>query len=175
MVKINNISLQNYRNFSSLELNFNKNCNILNGNNGAGKTNILESLSLIGKGRGFRNDKIHNLIKTKKDNFLIKSEVNFENNNYDIEIWSKKINETHRKNYSLNNHVSKDNEQFINSIISYLYFLPEMERLFLTSPSFRRNFFDKLIFSINKNYNKTINSYKKYLLERNTLLKKTKL
>ena len=44
-----------------------------------------------------------------------------------------------------------------------------MERLFLSSPSNRRNFIDKLIFS-EKNYNKLINKYKKSLLERNKLL-----
>ena len=45
-----------------------------------------------------------------------------------------------------------------------------MERLFLASPSYRRNFIDKLIFSENKNYNKLINKYKKNILERSKVL-----
>ena len=53
--------------------------------------------------------------------------------------------------------------KFINITSS---FLPEMERLFLSSPSYRRNFIDRLIFSEKNNYNKTINKYKKFLTER---------
>ena len=45
-----------------------------------------------------------------------------------------------------------------------------MERLFLTSPSYRRNFIDRFIFSKNKSYNNLINKYKKNILERNKLL-----
>ena len=45
-----------------------------------------------------------------------------------------------------------------------------MERLFLLSPSYRRSFIDKLIFSENKSYNKMINLFKKYILERNKVL-----
>ena len=53
------------------------------------------------------------------------------------------------------------NFKFFGSSISFLLFLPEMERLFQSSPSTRRNFIDRLIFSHVKNYNSTINKYKK--------------
>ena len=70
-----NIKLENYRNFNNLELDFDQNCNVFFGNNGSGKTNILESISLFERGRGFRQDKINNLInfESKKDNFRIYS------------------------------------------------------------------------------------------------------
>ena len=45
-----------------------------------------------------------------------------------------------------------------------------MERLFLASPNYRRNFIDKLIFAENKNYNKLINKYKINLIERSKVL-----
>ena len=49
-----------------------------------------------------------------------------------------------------------------------------MERLFVSSPLSRRNFLDRLIFTFNKRYNFTVNSYKKAINERQLLLKKTK-
>ena len=49
-----NIKLENYRNFNYFEIDFTSGCNILIGKNGSGKTNILESISLFEKGRGFR-------------------------------------------------------------------------------------------------------------------------
>ena len=45
-----------------------------------------------------------------------------------------------------------------------------MDRLFLLSPSYRRNFIDRFIFSKNKNYNLLINKYKKNISERNKIL-----
>ena len=66
MAKIKNIDFNNFRNFSILKLSFDKKLNIFFGKNGCGKTNILEGISLIAKGRGIRNSNISNLIKKKK-------------------------------------------------------------------------------------------------------------
>ena len=49
---------------------------------------------------------------------------------------------------------------------NFLIFLPETERLFLASPNIRRNFIDQLIFTYNIKYNKILNLYNKYILER---------
>ena len=50
-----------------------------------------------------------------------------------------------------------------------------MERLFQSSPSYRRNFIDRLIFSSKNDYNRLINKYKKSLLERNKILQKNNI
>ncbi len=170
MGQVNKILLTNFRNFENFELSFNAKCNILYGANGSGKTNILEAISLLGKGRGFRNSNLLNLIYKNTNYFKIKSEFQFNDNVYNLDIYSKLINDKQKKITSVNDEVSKEVENFINSSISFLFFLPEMERLFLASPSYRRNFIDKLIFSENKNYNKTINRYKKNLIERAKVL-----
>ena len=44
---LNEISLVNFRNYSNLNLNFDKNINIFIGNNAQGKTNILESIYFL--------------------------------------------------------------------------------------------------------------------------------
>ena len=171
MGKINNISLNNFRNFSFCNLSFNKKSNVLFGNNGSGKTNILESISLLGKGRGLRNSNISSLIHKNENNFLVSSEYEDNKNIFNIKIYPKLINEKYKKIISINDDISKDASINLNSSLSFLFFTPEMERLFISSPNYRRNFIDKLIFSENKNYNKTINLYKKNLLERSKILK----
>ena len=65
MVKINNIQFHNFRNFKNYKLTFDKKLNIFFGDNGCGKTNILEGISLNAKGRGIRNSSISNLIKKR--------------------------------------------------------------------------------------------------------------
>ncbi len=169
MVKVNNITLKNYRNFKSLKANF-ENVNIIYGNNGTGKTNILESISLMGKGRGFRNANIINLIYKNENNFLVESEIEQNLNKYNLKIYSEYFENKYKKILNLDNENTKDTNKFIETSFSFLYFLPEMERLFLSSPTYRRNFLDKLIFSKNKNYNKLINSYKRNIIERSKIL-----
>ena len=43
---INNISLENFRNYKNQKIELNKNINIIYGNNAQGKTNIIESIFL---------------------------------------------------------------------------------------------------------------------------------
>ena len=170
MAKLKNINLINFRNFSNLNLSFDEKLNIFVGKNGCGKTNILEAISLIAKGRGIRNASIFNLIKKNKDNFLIKNILEIKYNNFNVSITTENKNDKLKKIVKINDDLSKDSLDFLNQSVSYIIFLPEMERLFQTSPSQRRNFLDRLIFSSRNDYNKLINKYKKSLLERIKIL-----
>ncbi|MDA9742588.1 DNA replication and repair protein RecF [Pelagibacteraceae bacterium] len=170
MPKIKDIELYNFRNFKNLKISFDNSLNILFGDNGCGKTNILESISLIAKGRGIRNSNIINLIKKQEDNFLIKNNLEIKDDNFNIEIFTEKKNNKFKKVIKINDDLSKDSLDFLNQSISYLIFLPEMERLFQASPSYRRNFLDRLIFSSRNDYNRLINKYKKSLIERNKIM-----
>ncbi len=170
MATIQNIILKNFRNFNNKNLTFDKKLNIFFGINGCGKTNILESISLIAKGRGLRNSNISNLIKNKENTFLLKNNVEIEKNFYDIQIFSENINNKYKKVIKINDDLSKGSLDFLNSSISFLIFLPEMERLFQSSPSYRRNFLDRLIFSSRNDYNRLINKYKNNIIERNKII-----
>ena len=166
------IKLENFRNFISFESNFTSSCNILIGKNGSGKTNLLESISLFEKGRGFRKDNLTNFVNTKSKKNSFKISSIFIDNNIKINLSLSNNIENNRfsKKLLVNNSASKDSVQHFENLFSLIYFLPEMERLFLTSPSIRRNFLDRLVYNHDKDYNKTLNSYKKSILERQKIL-----
>ena len=168
-----NIKLSNYRNFTKFELNFDEKCNVLFGKNGSGKTNILESISLFERGRGFRKENINNLInfKNNKDKFNISSSFFYNNTDIILSIFNEKNNINSTKKIIINGSSSKESKHYFENLFSIIYFLPEMERLFIGSPSLRRNFVDRLIFSTDKNYSKIINDYKKNIYERFKILK----
>lgn len=170
MVKIKKIQLNNFRNFKNFSLNFDSKVNILYGNNGSGKTNILESISLLSKGRGIRNSQLLNIIHKEENKFLIKSLLEINKSNIDLEIFTSFQDNKYKKNIKVNDNISNEDLKHLNSSLSFLIFIPEMERLFQSSPTTRRNFIDRLIFSYNKDYNKLINKYKKNILERNKIL-----
>jgi len=168
------ISLTNYRNFFDTNFYFDKGCNIIIGKNGSGKTNILESISLFEKGRGFRKDNIQNLInyQTNEKFFKISSIFNNNNNEIFVSVFSHNINEKYLKKILVNESSELNSIKYFGNLLSIIHFLPEMERLFVASPIMRRNFLDRLIYTNDKNYSLLISNYKKTLYARQQVLKK---
>ena len=68
-VCLERLSLHNYRNFKELELTFDKNIIIILGENGSGKTNILESISLLSPGQGLRGARYDEISRNNKENW----------------------------------------------------------------------------------------------------------
>jgi DNA replication and repair protein RecF len=167
----NSIDLINFRNFENYSISFSKNCNVFYGKNGSGKTNILEGISLLSKGRGLRKDKLANIIKKNCDKFIITS--NFKSNEiiYNLIAETENINSRYKKVLTVNNDKSKDSLELIYDKTPFLYFLPETERLFHASPSVRRNLIDQFIYTSQNKYNKLVNRYNKFIQERSKVLK----
>ena len=97
MAILKSINLINFRNFKNFDLSFDQKLNIFFGQNGSGKTNILEAISLIAKGRGIRNSNISSLIQNNQNNFLIKSNLEIKKNNFDIEVFTENKNDKIKK------------------------------------------------------------------------------
>ena len=165
-----NIKLNCFRNFNELKLEFSDKCNVFFGKNGCGKTNLLEALSLFTKGRGIRKDKITNFIKKDENSFSNIAYFVNENIEYEIKVFTESKNNKLQKKILLNNEFSIDVNKKIQSLITYLIYLPENERMFIASPTTRRNFFDHFIFSSNEKYSTLVNFYKKNVYERNIIL-----
>ena len=115
---------------------------------------------------------MNNLIKKNQKHFSIKSDFDNQNIIYNLLIKSEYKNDKIKKIFSVNEDRTKEIIDKIYNLTTFLIFLPETERLFLASPNIRRNFIDQLIFTYNIKYNKILNLYNKYILERSKLLKK---
>ena len=170
MGSFNNINLINFRNFENYSLNFSNKCNILYGKNGSGKTNILESISLFARGRGIRKDKFSNIIKKNCEKFIIKSDFKSENIIYNLIAETENINNRFKKKISVNNDKSLESLDLIYDKTPFLYFMPETERLFQSSPSIRRSLIDQFIYTSQNKYNKLVNRYNKFIQERSKIL-----
>ena len=93
----NSIDLINFRNFEDYSISFSENCNVFYGKNGSGKTNILEGISLLSKGRGLRKDKFANIIKKNCDKFIIRSDFKSEEIIYSIIAETENVNNRFKK------------------------------------------------------------------------------
>ena len=73
---INDIKLNNFRNYDKKEIKLHENINVFYGENAQGKTNIIESIFLSSIGKSFRTNKEKELIKFNEEKALI--EINFQ-------------------------------------------------------------------------------------------------
>ena len=74
-MKINTIQIENFRNLESVSFKPNPVLNFVTGNNGAGKTSILESIVVLSRGRSFRTPQASELVGPAKSSFSVFSEI----------------------------------------------------------------------------------------------------
>lgn len=175
-MKINTLKLINFRNYKKLEINFNDKWNILVGENGAGKTNILEALYYSITTKSFRTTKIDNLVKYGEKNFYLN--VEFKDN--DIEILSSIENfyqksETYKKSQK-NIKLNKTDIKLLEllGIIPFIFFVPDDILIIKGDGENRRKLFDFILYQIFPNYKFLFNKYFNVLKKRNLLLKEIK-
>ena len=77
-MKLKEIKLTNFRNYKEVNLEFNPNINIFIGDNGSGKTNILEAIYILSLTKSGRFGTDLDLIKHGENNLSIIGTVNFD-------------------------------------------------------------------------------------------------
>lgn len=163
---VNSLKLVNYRNYESLLIEFNKNINLILGKNGQGKTNIVESLTLMSIGKSFRTNRDKELIRFGSENLY--TACLFTRNGIDkkIEIMITKD----KKGIKINGVSIKSIQELLGNL-NVVVFSPEDLRLIKDGPKERRNFIDKEISQIMPRYYNLLTSYNKVINQRNRLLK----
>jgi DNA replication and repair protein RecF len=167
---LNKIFINNFRNYSKLELDFNKKINIFIGNNAQGKTNILESIYVLSITKSHRCNKDLFLIKNDELFTKISGEIMHENSlkkNYEILINQK------GKKVSINNNSLRKTSEYISNI-NTIIFCPDDLEIIKGPPSGRRYFLNIEIGQFYNNYLKLLNQYNKVLKNRNEYLKNNK-
>ena len=164
------IILGNFRNYEALELDFNNKFNFIHGNNGHGKTNILEAVSFISYGKSFLGSGEPDCVRFKAGGFNIFGE--YENELENLQYVSADYDlETRRKTY----HINKESISSISSSLfgkfPVVFLSPHSLNITYGNPSERRRFFDILISQTSKVYLDDLKKLVKILKQKNALLK----
>lgn len=164
---IKNLSLQNFRNFKNLSIDFFNNINVLYGENGVGKTNIVEAISFLLTGNSFQTRKFNNAITfNQKECFINGTFTNFKydtNISINLSNIGKKISINSKPLYKISE---------LRNIIDLTIFSPKDGYILKKEPSVRRNFINFFISKSNNDYLKNLIEYKNILEARNNELKK---
>lgn len=163
------VHLINFRNYEDQQIHFDKSINIFLGENAQGKTNILESLFIMGLGKSFRTNKDSDMIGFDKDFCAVKSLVFDEDEQEEIEL--KITYQKEGKIVSVNGLKLNKNIEMLGKVY-VVVFSPEDLKTVKEGPENRRTFLDRELCQIKPVYYSNLSKYKRVLKQRNILLKK---
>jgi DNA replication and repair protein RecF len=161
---LSRLTLNDFRNHAALEIRPHTQFLALHGSNGAGKTNILEAVSLLVPGRGLRRAAM--LDMPRKDGsggFAIVAEVRG-----NVIGTGVSAEQPERRKVRVN-----ESNTTINSLaewLSVIWLTPAMDRLFADGAAARRRFLDRLVLAINPGHARHSSRYEKAMQQRNRLL-----
>ncbi|OUS20130.1 DNA recombination protein RecF [Nonlabens dokdonensis] len=166
-MQLNSISLINYKSFSSAEFEFDEKINCFVGNNGVGKTNVLDAIYHLAFAKSYFNPITVQNIKHDEDFFVVNG--NFIKNNQEEKIvvsakkGVKRVLKRNGKVYDkISDHIG---------LIPLVIISPADRDLITEGSDTRRKFLDGVISLSNATYLNKLITYNKLLQQRNALLK----
>lgn len=164
---IESVQLKNFRNYESLEIDLDKETNILYGDNAQGKTNILEAIYLCGTTKSHRGSKDKEIIRFGEEESHIRMMLKKNDLSYKIDMHLKK---NKAKGVAINGlPIHKARELF--GIINLVFFSPEDLNMIKNGPGERRKFIDMELCQLDPVYLTELASYNHIVNQRNKLLK----
>jgi len=166
-MKISHLSLQDFRSYKNLEIPLNEGTHIFIGENGEGKTNIVEAIMYLALLSSHRISTDAPLIKLGAERGYIRAKVSDQDRDTLIEL---EINNGKANRAKVNQNPVRS-QRAISGIVKAICFSPEDLDLVRGDPSERRSFLDHLLIQRNPRLGGVISDYEKALKQRNTLLK----
>ncbi len=161
------ISIINYKNILDKEYVLDPKINCFVGDNGVGKTNILDAVYHLSMGKSYFNVKNDQLINRGKDYMLVDGVFELNNKNesivFSLKIGEKKVLKRNGKPYKkFSNHIG---------LIPVVLISPYDNDLINEGSSERRKFIDSIISQNDKEYLINLIAYTRVIQNRNKLLK----
>lgn len=164
---LQSLSLVNFKNYPEAILDFSEGINVFVGDNGAGKTNLIDAIFYLSFCKSFLNPIDSQNIRLDEKFFLLQG--NFSKDDKQIEIscsvqqgQKKKVKKNKKEYEKLAEHIG----QFPAVVIS-----PYDTNLISEGSDTRRKFIDSIISQFDRTYLETLQRYNKVLDQRNALLK----
>lgn len=164
---LKSLSLLNYKNFDSKTFAFNEKINCIVGNNGIGKTNVLDAIYHLSFGKSYFNPVATQNIKHDEEFFVV-------NGDYEKDEKPEKVIVSLKRGQKK---IIKRNGKAYDKFSEHIGFLPLViispadRDLIIEGSTTRRKFIDSVISQSDNSYLNTLINYNKILSQRNALLK----
>lgn len=163
---IKELKLTNYRNYKTLNIEFDDKVNVIIGENAQGKTNLMEAIYLLAFTKSHRTSKEKELIRWDEEYAKIEGRVEKRKTSIPLEIVisgkGKKAKLNHLEQRKLSDYIGN---------LNVVMFAPEDLTLVKGPPNVRRRFIDMELGQIQPRYIYHLGQFQKVLKQRNHLLK----
>ncbi|MEG0798320.1 MAG: DNA replication/repair protein RecF [Acidaminococcaceae bacterium] len=171
-MKVEQISLINFRNYTNCCIKLDSLVNVFYGNNAQGKTNLLEGIFYSAFGFSHRTNNEEELMQISA--VAMTAETIFFNNydRHSIKVKRFELNGKFKKEILLDNNLIKTKEHY--GTLNVVMFSPEDLQIIKGEPALRRRFLDMEIAQTNRFYYALLVKYNKILQQRNKILKEAR-
>lgn len=167
---LSRLTIQHFRNLQAIDLELNTGFNFLVGNNGSGKTSVLETIFYLGHGRSFKSNHVNRIISYHQTAFTLFGRLQEAQHSWSIGLQKTRQGETS----------VKINGQDGNKIADLAHLLPiqiispEGLTLLNGGPSYRRAFLDWGLFHHQPTFHAVWANLRRLLKQRNAALSQVK-
>ena len=165
-MKLTNLELVNFKSYDNLNINFSDNLNIFYGNNGQGKTNLLESIYVLALTKTYRSLLDVELIKFGENEASIKGKIKKGDKIEKLEVIFSKNGKIIKKNYKK---IKKYSDYISN--LPIILFTPDDLSIIKGAPAIRRKYLNIEIGQLDNKYISLLNKYNVVLKNRNEYLR----
>ncbi|MBD5479881.1 MAG: DNA replication/repair protein RecF [Lachnospiraceae bacterium] len=164
---IKRLELADYRNYESLDLQFDKGTNILYGDNAQGKTNILEAIYVAATTKSHKGSKDNEIINFDKEEAHIRTYLEKDAIETRVDMHLRK---SKSKGIAIDGQKIKKAADLL-GLCNVVFFSPEDLNIIKNGPAERRRFVDMELCQLDSFYLYNLNHYNKIVNQRNKLLK----
>ena len=167
-MRLLDLKLRDFRNYESLELEFDPGVNLIVGSNAQGKTNLLEAVCYAGSGRSFRTQKQGELIRFHADFAEIEAQAHAEERQQSLR-WVLFSGARPRQIYR--NGAKKKSASEIAGVLPTVLFCPEDLMVLKSGAAARRRLGDQALCQLRPNYDAALTEYNRILDQKSRILK----
>ena len=172
-VRLGRLTLTDFRNYAALRLETEGLPLVLTGPNGSGKTNLLEAISLLAPGRGFRGAPFEELLRRGSAGFAVAADIDGPQGRIAAgTAFHRDQAPDHgsgQRQVKLAGRPCKGSGALAQHA-RILWLTPSMDRLFSGPPGDRRRFLDGLVAAFDPAHSVRVGQFERAMRERNRLL-----
>lgn len=171
-MRIHHLHLLEFRNHADTSIQTDGQSVVLVGHNGAGKTNILEAISLLSPGRGFRQAKLKELTRNSGDDsgWVVAAQLASAEASLQIGTALDVESGIDKRLVKIDGERLKSQAEMCD-YVSVVWQTPQMDGLFLESGSMRRRYLDRIVYQFDSAHATRVTQYEHAMRERSRLLK----
>jgi DNA replication and repair protein RecF len=169
---LSRLRLSDFRSWQVLDASFDASLICIAGENGAGKTNLLEAISLLAPGRGLRGARMAEFGRQQAGAGLpwaVAGRFETRLGAMDIGTGSDPEGHSERRVYRLDGQAVRS-QAMLAERVAAVWITPQMDRLFQEGASGRRRFLDRLVWALEPGHAREVAAHDSAMAERNRLL-----